>query len=131
MGKVITGGCACGEIRYEIQSKPEFSIICQCRGCQRSTGTGHSTAFAVTKESTGLKGNIKYYERNSDDGNRVSCGFCLNCGNPILNLTTFAPNFYMFYAATLDDPSIFKPEMVVYSESRQPWDHVDSAIPRN
>jgi len=128
MDKVITGGCACGEVYYEINSKPDFSIICQCRDCQRNTGSGHSAAFAVKKELTKLKGNIKYYERKSDDGNIVRSGFCTNCGNPILNMPEMLPEFYMFHAATLDDPSMFKPEMVVYSESKQPWDFVNPTI---
>jgi len=128
MEKNITGGCACGAIKYETKAKPEFSIICQCRMCQRSTGTGHATAFAVDKELTTIQGDVKYYDRVSDDGNTVNCGFCSNCGNPVLNTTTGAPKFYMFYAATLDDPAIFKPQMVVYSESKQPWDYVDPTL---
>jgi len=34
----------------------------------------------------------------------------------------------VFHAATLDDPSIFKPQMVVFHNSAQPWDYIDPLI---
>ena len=43
MDKPYTGGCACGAIRYSIASEPFFSNDCQCRDCQRESGTGHGS----------------------------------------------------------------------------------------
>ena len=40
MGKAYTGGCACGEIRYEISDEPMVMNDCHCRDCQRKSGTG-------------------------------------------------------------------------------------------
>jgi len=126
----ITGGCACGGIRYQTQSEPEFSIICQCRQCQRITGSGHAAAFAVNTDATRLQGKIKYYQTQADDGSSVSSGFCKNCGNPVVKKTSGYPQYLFFHAATLDDPACFEPQMVVYTESAQPWDHIDSSLER-
>src|SRR2546421_1924 len=41
MSEAYTGGCACGVIRYEISGEPLASNDCQCRDCQRKSGTGH------------------------------------------------------------------------------------------
>ena len=41
MSKAFTGGCACGAIRYEITAEPIGMNDCQCRQCQRKSGTGH------------------------------------------------------------------------------------------
>jgi Glutathione-dependent formaldehyde-activating enzyme len=35
----LEGGCACGEMRYRLQSKPMFVHCCHCRECQRQTGS--------------------------------------------------------------------------------------------
>ncbi len=126
----LTGGCACGAIRYQSKGGPKFAIICQCRQCQRITGGGHAASFAVDAETTEVEGDLSYYEQTSDSGSTTRSGFCGNCGNPVLKTTSGHAEFTFFHAATLDDPAIYKPEMVVYSTSKQPWDHVDSALPR-
>ena len=36
----LTGGCACGAIRYACTAAPMFTWKCHCRDCQRSTGGG-------------------------------------------------------------------------------------------
>ncbi len=130
MVSILSGGCACGAIRYEVRKEPEFSIICQCRQCQRISGSGYAAQFAVSTEATTLQGDVKFHMLTADDGNTVSSGFCPNCGSPILKKTSGYPQYLFFHAATLDDPSVYKPQMVVYSESKQPWDHVDPSLPR-
>ena len=125
-----SGGCACGTIRYETQAEPEFSIICQCRQCQRISGAGHAASFAVMADATTLSGDIKYFETTADDGNTVNSGFCKHCGNPVLKKTSGFPQYIFFHAATLDDPGAFEPQMVVYSEFGQSWDHVNPDLKR-
>ena len=35
----MEGGCACGKVRYRLQSTPMFVHCCHCKDCQRQTGT--------------------------------------------------------------------------------------------
>ena len=39
MAKELTGGCACGSIRYQLLDKPMFVHCCHCDDCQRLTGS--------------------------------------------------------------------------------------------
>src|SRR6059058_1472024 len=39
MAKKVTGGCACGSIRYQLLDKPMFVHCCHCEDCQRLTGS--------------------------------------------------------------------------------------------
>ena len=39
MAKKVTGGCACGTIRYQLLDKPMFVHCCHCDDCQRLTGS--------------------------------------------------------------------------------------------
>ena len=55
------GGCMCGAIRYELQTEPRLSFLCQCRECQRITGTGHSAEFVVSAKDTMISGELKFY----------------------------------------------------------------------
>lgn len=130
MSKKISGQCACGQIKYTTNAEPEFTVICQCRQCQRISGSGHAAQFMVPVKDTSIEGDLKFYEMTADSGDMVSSGFCPNCGSPILKKTTKMPELYSFHAGSMDDPSLYKPQIVVYEESKQPWDYVDPDIPR-
>jgi len=45
MDKTITGGCACGAIRYEVAADPMVMFNCHCRDCQKTTGGGYTPVF--------------------------------------------------------------------------------------
>ena len=49
MSEPFTGGCACGAIRYEISGEPLVQFDCQCRDCQRMSGTGHGSYLAFPR----------------------------------------------------------------------------------
>jgi hypothetical protein len=57
MSEAYTGGCACGAIRYEISGGPVFMNDCQCRTCQKKSGTGHESYLTFPgKDSVKLNG---------------------------------------------------------------------------
>ncbi len=124
----IKGVCHCGAINYELTSDPQLSFICQCRQCQRITGTGHSAEFVMPSKNTSISGELKFYEMVSNNGNAVSSGFCPTCGNPVLKKSSGYPGLLFFHAATLDNPSLFKPQKVFWHASHQPWDYVDPGL---
>ncbi len=125
----ITGGCACGAVRYQSSELPGFSFHCQCRQCQRATGGGHASAFVLATDAVRITGEITFYDQRSDSGNTVSRGFCAKCGSPVMNKNSGCPGWRYFHAATLDDPSLSRPKRVLFRDAAQPWDHVDPDLP--
>lgn len=124
------GGCACGAIRYESNTHIEYAMHCQCRQCQRMTGTGHASSFAVASAGIRLSGPIKYFEQVSPSGSATLSGFCPECGSPILRKNDRAAEKLFFHAATLDDPSIFSPSVVANEGAAQIWDYMDPHLKR-
>ncbi len=124
----LTGGCACGAVRYEITGTPDFSYLCQCRRCQRATGTGHAPGFKVDRANLSVSGILKSYAVAADSGALASHEFCPNCGSPVFSSTERFPDSCSVYAASLDDPSAFEPERVIFHDSAQPWDYVDPRL---
>ena len=120
----LTGGCACGAVRYESGSGAEFSLHCHCRACQRASGTGHGSSIVVPLETFSLTGALSFYDQQSDRGTIVSRGFCPICGSPVLNKNSGYPEKRYIHAGSLDDPGAFKPDAVVFPESAQPWDYI-------
>lgn len=51
MTKTYIGGCACGAIRYQTQATPVFQNHCQCRDCQKRSGTGHGSYLTFPRRA--------------------------------------------------------------------------------
>jgi hypothetical protein len=128
MNQSIAGGCACDAIRYSSSGAVEFAFHCHCRKCQRATGGGHSSAFALDETVVEFTGAIKFFEQTADTGYKTYAGFCPTCGSPILSKTTRFPDRIYVHAATLDDPTKFEPKFIVFKEAAQPWDPVDARL---
>jgi hypothetical protein len=127
----FSGGCACGAIRYECTAEPIMALNCHCRDCQRATGTAYASAIFVPAPAVTIaKGNLKYHVVTGESGNRVSRGFCPDCGSPVLAKSADYPAFVIF-ASSLDDPSWHRPTMNVWTSSAQPWDVLDPALPQH
>lgn len=125
-----TGGCMCGAVRYECTGTPMFMGNCHCRDCQRASGSAYAPAIGVPRSAVTITGDVKYYESKADSGNMAKRGFCANCGSRLFSLPPFAPDLMVILATSLDDPSIFKPGMDIYTSSAQAWDHMDPALPK-
>ena len=131
MAAPLTGGCACGAIRYESSTQPLMVVNCHCRDCQRSSGAGSSTGVVVPADSlTLLKGTPKYYRVTAESGNTAHRGFCSECGSPLFAGNSHNPHVVALKIGSLDDPSWFQPQMDIFVSDAQPWDQMNPAIPK-
>jgi hypothetical protein len=128
MTKPITGGCACGAIRYECTAEPVAGLHCQCRDCQRSSGTGHLSVMIVPKKAVTLRGEPTYYETVAENGDTVRRGFCPDCGSPVIGFYSGRPDVVGLPAGSLDDPGRFNPSFVIFAASATAWDVMDPAL---
>lgn len=131
MATSIVGGCRCGAIRYEGTAEPVVAGNCHCRDCQQVSGSAFAANVLVPTDSlTFTQGNPKYHDVQADSGNRISRGFCAECGSPVVAKNSGSPQFIAIRVGSLDDPSWYRPAMEVYVASAQPWDHVNPDIPK-
>jgi hypothetical protein len=122
MAEKKAGGCACGAIRYETQADPIVMVNCHCRDCQRAVGTAYAAVMVVPAASVTLRGEPRYYRTVGAAGNWVERGFCPNCGSPVTVKLERFPDALGLQAASLDDPTQYKPAMDLFTDSAQPWD---------
>ncbi len=126
----IVGGCMCGAVRYSGTAAPLFLGNCHCRDCQRASGGPYAPAVVVPRASVTITGPVKYFAVIGDSGQKVSRGFCAQCGSRLLAMPDFAPHLTSIMAGSLDDPGGFAPTVDIYCASAQPWDHMDPALPK-
>jgi hypothetical protein len=128
MSKPYTGGCACGAIRYEVSAEPAVQGDCQCRQCQRQTGTGHGSYLTFVGAPVKVQGEATSWNVTGEGGTVKSCAFCPTCGSPVYLTFPAMPDIFIARAASLDEPARYKPQMLFWSAAAQPWDRVDPAL---
>jgi len=113
MAEEMTGGCACGRIRYTTTAEPEEAYLCHCRMCQRATGSV-SIAFA----SFPLDG--INWEREPDwyDSSPIAQRpYCRDCGTSLGFKFREGSDKMDLTVASFDDPSRFRPRHHFGAES--------------
>jgi hypothetical protein len=129
MSATFTGGCACGAIRYEVSGEPMTMFNCHCRDCQRASGGAYSAVVYVPAKAFKItKGSPRYYKTSSEGVAHNKRGFCPDCGSRLFGGVT--DEGHGITAASLDDPTLFKPQMDIWTSDAQPWDHMDPRLPR-
>jgi len=127
----MTGGCLCGAVRYESTGEPGFALLCHCRDCQRQSGSAFAAGWRVPAAGFRVtQGEPKLYVRAADSGNEITRAFCPECGTMLFLRVSARPDLVAIRVGTLDDPSGFRPEADIFVKSAQPWDYMNTAVPR-
>lgn len=127
MGQKILGGCSCRAIRYEATAEPMAMVNCHCRDCQRATGSAYGAYLMFAKNAVRVEGEPRYHTTIGNAGRSVERGFCAVCGSPVAVKLAALPDAIGFLAASLDDPSLYKPSQDIYTDSAQAWDTLHPA----
>ena len=124
----ISGGCYCGSLRYESVGDIEASIQCHCRECQYITG-GNPNVIMIMPLSgfEFVKGIPKTFKRK-DIENAVTRLFCENCGTGIGTKNPNRPNSIILKVGTFDDPSIFKPDIAIFTIDKQKFHYIEDGL---
>lgn len=123
------GGCACGRVRYEVREPPRVAFNCHCRACQRYTGSACMSSMLVAASAFMLtQGELAEYTTDGDNGHKITRCFCGRCGSPIVTRLARLPDVVGVPAASLDDPSGFRPTMDLFAASAQPWDFMNPEL---
>lgn len=129
MANRYTGGCQCGDVRYEVVGTPSKLVVCHCRDCQRQSGSAFGMTLVVSEEDFRLtKGELKTYASKSDAGRGKLGAFCPGCGTRIYHKPEWRKGSVSVKPGTLDDTSWLKPDMHIWTRSRQPWVNIPDGV---
>jgi hypothetical protein len=122
--KQLTGGCACGAVRYKLTAAPLIVHACHCRDCQRVTGS----AFVINlwMERKSVEGadakRLKSFRLAGGTGKPHEVFFCRDCGVYLWSVYSGAPGDFLFVrAGTLDNPRAVTPDVHIFTRSKLPW----------
>jgi hypothetical protein len=78
------------------------------------------------------RGALRYFRTNSElmGPHTHQRGFCRECGSRMTGGEGPGSTGIGMTAGSLDDPSWFKPAVEMWLSDAQPWDLIDSALPK-
>jgi hypothetical protein len=127
----MTGGCACGAIRYTCTAAPVFRLNCHCRDCQHQSGAPFISGFIMATDALVIEGEPRWFETKADSGHTARRGFCPTCGTQLFSESTISGGRGRgVRSASLDDQSWFAPQADIFTKSAQPWVQLDPTLPK-
>ena len=118
----LTGGCACGAVRYRLTTGPMFVNCCHCRDCQRQVGSAFViNAIIETDRIELLSGELAPWRMPTDSGRPHDVYRCAECGVTLWSDYGGRPQIRFVRATTLDDRGALQPDAHIFTRSKLSW----------
>lgn len=125
----VSGQCLCGAVRYSGEAEPQFQVKCYCTDCRKTSASGHAAMMGFAKGTIRFSGEVKEYHSKADSGADVTRAFCPKCGAGVYAGNSSMAQMIFLRASTLDEPSLFAPQLTVYASRAPAWDPVSKGFP--
>ncbi|MDL2355147.1 MAG: GFA family protein [Pseudomonadota bacterium] len=122
-----TGGCFCGEVRYQITGEAYNKTTCHCPSCRRATGAPAVSWFTVALDDFRLLLGIPAEFRSSAHVIRT---FCDACGTAISYRNDAMPGEIDVTLCSLDHPEAMAPADHTFTGYRLPWNVLGDGLPQ-
>ena len=116
---MLTGGCHCGAIRYEVEGEPIHAALCHCTDCRRQAGAPIVSWTLFSDENFRVTQGEATVYASSEHGRRH---FCPACGTGLFytNAQIF-PGQTDVQSSTLDAPEALPPTAQIQVAERIDW----------
>lgn len=116
-----TGGCQCGETRYESAAEPIALYACHCRECQKQSGSAFGMSLRVPKSGFRVtRGEPRHFVRPTDSGRHLKCWFCDKCGSRLWHEPEPPGEALTIKAGSLDEPVDFSEAVHIWTARKLP-----------
>ena len=116
-----TGGCLCGALRYEADGEPLYTGRCYCADCRRASGSGFIPFMGFAASAVRFTGETRQFRCKAARGGESVRNFCSACGSLVFGGEVGRDESYTVYAGSLDDPSLFHPQIAIFTRNRPAW----------
>ncbi|HLL26603.1 MAG TPA: GFA family protein [Xanthobacteraceae bacterium] len=119
--KRYAGGCLCGALRWEADGAPKFMGHCYCADCRKASGGGFIGFMGFAAGAVRFTGKPRQFVSKSARGSDAVRNFCPACGGLVFGGEIGKDETFTIYAGSLDDPSLFRPTIAIFTRGRPDW----------
>jgi uncharacterized damage-inducible protein DinB len=127
---LLSGGCLCGSVRFEVAAPLIRANHCHCSRCRRHSGTAVCTQARVRREQFRLVRGAELIRAYQGGEGFAVKAFCSVCGSSLFGGSwPEGPQVSIRLGAFDDDPGI-RPQFHTFVDSRAPWDEIVDDLPQ-
>lgn len=127
---MLSGGCLCGGVRYEVDGLAGPVEYCHCTQCRRASGSAFAANATVTAAAFRLRaGRDLLSEYESSPGKLRA--FCGRCGSPVYARRPAQPDTLRLRVGTLDGDPGARAAGHWHVASAAPWFTITDDLPRH
>jgi hypothetical protein len=127
--------CQCGNLSAEFDGDPDFVIVCNCRACQKRSGSPFGTGAYFRKTEMKVNGPSKTWQRRAQSGRALESHFCPDCGTTLYWTLEMRPDHvgvaFGAFESKLPDPirAIWTEEQHHWVSFPEEWPHFPQGTP--
>lgn len=107
--KRTTGGCLCGNVRFEAAGQPYRVGICHCLDCRKHHGALFHASAIFPQEAVAIEGETHAYAGRH---------FCPRCGSTVFGRSADEVELNL---GSMDAPDQFTPTYELWTVRRESW----------
>ncbi|MGH6979425.1 MAG: GFA family protein [Brevundimonas sp.] len=112
--KLLSGGCACGAVRFRTWSEPLRIGLCHCMACRKAHAAAFNPFIVFKAEAVEVIGKPRSWFSSSSYDRQ----FCGNCGSRVI---AFNGDEVEISLGSLDEPGLLEPQYETWVIRREPW----------
>ncbi len=118
---LYVGGCLCGAVRYEAEGAPIYTGHCYCVDCRKASGSGFIPFMGFASSAVRFSGQTRQFRSIAARGGEAVRNSCPICGGLVFGGEVGTHEWHTIYAGSLDDPTLFRPQMAIFTRGRPEW----------
>lgn len=128
---LLSGGCLCGAVRYELGAAPEWSHYCHCSRCRKATGSSFAANLFVPLEALRFTaGEERVRAFQPPEAERFTHAFCEACGSTLPWRNPRRGRAVVPMGSLDADPG-YTPKAHIFVASRAAWTEIRDALPQH
>lgn len=118
---MLTGGCQCGALRYEVRAEPRDLYVCHCTECRAQSASAFGISVIVPSDAVVVtRGAARIWRRDTGSGRRMACHFCPDCGTRLWHAHDPDDGIASVKGGSLDTPPDLTHAAHIWTRSKLP-----------
>jgi hypothetical protein len=127
-GRMLSGGCLCGDVRYRVEDRFLYALNCHCSQCRKATGSAFKPFAGIERGKLSvIKGEDVLSIFGDEQGHDARCK---RCGSLLYSVVREGQYVHVTYGTLIDEPSI-RPTAHIHVGSKAPWYTITDALPQH